>query len=372
MDTTIFSEEELVHYSRQMILPELGLQGQKKLKKARVLVIGAGGLGCPALQYLAAAGVGHLGIVDGDTVAASNLHRQILFTRADTGRSKAQAAAEKLSALNPFIELQAYPVFLDQHNAAGLVATYDLVIDGSDNFPARYLVNDTCLLKGKPFVFAALHQFELQLTVFNYRGGPTYRCLYPSPPSGGEMPSCNDAGVMGMLPGMAGMLQALEAFKIITGSGQVLSGKLLILNLLTHQRHLLELPAVPGNLQPPARPGEPGRDSSKAGATGCGTERIPEIDMATLEEWRASTGVQLIDVRSPAEFETLRLHMGEVNLPLEDLFHACENDLLRANTAKPVITICQTGLRSKKAALLLKTRNKRLRVFSLKNGLSGR
>ncbi|TCS85993.1 adenylyltransferase/sulfurtransferase [Anseongella ginsenosidimutans] len=357
MKMTAFSKEELERYSRQLILPELGRAGQEKLKQARVLVIGAGGLGCPALQYLAGAGVGTIGVIDGDTVAVSNLHRQLLFTREDAGKNKALAAVEKLYSINPFIQGKAFPFFLDADNARPLISDYDLVIDGSDNFSTRYLVNDACVISGKPFIYAALHKFELQLAVFNWKEGPTYRCLYPDPPAEGEMPSCAEAGVIGVLPGLAGIMQALEAIKLIIGTGRPLSGQLLIMDLLNHHRQLVTLPLVPENRE---------IKSIHPVQVNCKPGNVPEIDIQQLEKWLAGDLLQLIDVRSPAEFEAFRLNKGEINLPLDQL----ESHRHLLDPGKRIVFLCQTGSRSKKAARLLKTVNERLRVFSLKNGIS--
>lgn len=371
LSNTPFSQQELHRYHRQLILPELGHAGQKKLKSARVLVIGAGGLGCPALQYLAAAGVGTLGIVDGDTVSLSNLHRQILFNEKDVGRNKASAAAEKLTGLNPLIRLEVHPFFLEADHAEELIAEYDLVLDGSDNFSTRYLVNDACVLCGKPFIYASLHKFELQLAVFNLHGGPTYRCLYPQPPAPGEMPSCSEAGILGMLPGTAGTLQALEAIKILTGLGKPLSGKLLIMDLLGHERQLLNLQAVPENrsikkirkMNVSCPPAADGMQSAAA-------ELIPEIPMNRLRQWIASGDVKLIDVRSPAEFAAFRLDEGETNLPLDVLENMPPQELnTLATSGSPLVLLCQSGIRSQKAGRILKAKNFTGPVFSLQNGL---
>lgn len=223
------STKELQRYLRQIMLPEIGLEGQQKLQQAKVLVVGAGGLGCPVLQYLAAAGVGTIGIVDDDVVDVTNLHRQILYTMADLGKHKATTAAEKLSLLNPYIQLHPITERLSADNAIKWIREYDLVIDGSDNFDTRYLVNDSCVQLDKPFVSGSILAFEGQVSVFNYQGGPTYRCLFPEP---SEAASCTVNGVLGILPGIIGTYMANEALKIIGHIGETLSGKLMVVNAL--------------------------------------------------------------------------------------------------------------------------------------------
>ncbi len=225
-------------YSRHIILPEVGPVGQVKLLEAKVLVIGAGGLGLPVLQYLAAAGVGRLGIVDHDNVSISNLQRQVLFREQDLDQNKAEVAQKLLALRNSQIQIEAHPVFFDTANAHALVTSYDLVVDCTDNFRTRYLINGVCIQADKPFVFAAIYKFEGQLTVFNYRGGPSYRCLFPHPPQAGEVPNCEEAGVLGVLPGILGLYQANEVLKIILELDEVLTGKMMAINLLINQQKL--------------------------------------------------------------------------------------------------------------------------------------
>ncbi len=236
------SNAEHRRYSRHLALPEVGPEGQTRLKSARVLVVGAGGLGCPILQYLAAAGVGTIGIADGDTVDESNLQRQVLYTTADIGTPKVRAAAQRLAALNPLVELVEYPIFLTADNASAIAADYDIIVDGSDNFPTRYLLNDISTAQGKPLVFGSVLGFEGQVAVFNYKGSATYRCLYPEPPDPRDSPSCSELGVLGVLPGITGCLQANEVLKIILGAGDVLAGRLLVLNALTMQTMQFDIP----------------------------------------------------------------------------------------------------------------------------------
>jgi len=224
-------------YSRHITLSEVGLLGQLKIAESKVLVIGAGGLGAPLLLYLTAAGVGTIGIVDFDMVSLSNLQRQVLFGEQDLHLNKANIAKELLSARNSELNITSYPVALTTSNALEIIKPYDIVVDCTDNFRTRYLINDACIKLNKPFVFAAIYKFEGQLSVFNYAGGPTYRCLFPTPPKAGEVPNCEEAGVMGVLPGILGTYQANEVLKMILNLGEVLSGKLVSINLLTNQQN---------------------------------------------------------------------------------------------------------------------------------------
>ncbi|MFC1561367.1 molybdopterin-synthase adenylyltransferase MoeB [candidate division KSB1 bacterium] len=226
-------ELELSRYHRQIILPEIGYEGQKKLKLARVLIVGVGGLGSPASLYLAAAGVGKIGLVDFDVVEKTNLHRQILFNESAVGERKIDAAGNRLKSLNPHITVMGYDTKLTAENAMGIIGDYDIVLDGTDNFYTRYLINDACVLLGKPNVFGSIFRFDGQVSVFNMNGGPCYRCLYPEPPGAGQIPSCAEAGVLGVLPGIIGSIQAVEAIKTITGVGETLSGRFLVISART-------------------------------------------------------------------------------------------------------------------------------------------
>lgn len=244
----MWSRKELDRYARHIILPGVGAAGQARLKRGSVLVVGAGGLGVPVLQYLVAAGVGRIGIVEMDKVDPSNLQRQVLYGIQDIGRPKAEVAKERLEALNPHIQMDLYPIRLDSTNALEVLGPYDLVLDCTDNFPSRYLVNDACVLLDKPLVYGAIHQFEGQISVFHHRGGPCYRCLYPTPPKPGTVPNCAEAGVFGVLPGVIGSLMASEALKVLLELGEVLSGKLLLYDGLEpafRTLHLTRNPACP-------------------------------------------------------------------------------------------------------------------------------
>ena len=242
------SKEEVLRYSRHLIMPEVGMEGQLKLKQAKVLLVGAGGLGAPLGLYLAAAGVGRLGLVDFDVVDFTNLQRQVTFSTSDVGRPKLEAARERLSALNPEIRLDTYEIRLTSQNALEILRDYDIIVDGTDNFPTRYLVNDACVLLGKPNVYGSIFRFEGQATVFGYPGGPCYRCLYPEPPPPGLVPSCAEGGVLGVLPGIVGAIQAMETIKLILGRGDLLVGRLLLFDALALRFRELKLrknPACP-------------------------------------------------------------------------------------------------------------------------------
>ncbi|MDQ6477014.1 HesA/MoeB/ThiF family protein [Dyadobacter sp. LHD-138] len=330
---------ERKRYSRQIILSEMGLTGQEKLKAAKVLVIGAGGLGCPVLQYLTAAGVGTIGVIDNDTVDITNLHRQILYAAADVGKCKAETAVAKLSAMNPFVNLIAIPVRLDEENATEIISGYDIVIDGSDNFPTRYLANDMCVALNKPLVFGSILRFEGQVSVFNYNNGPTYRCLFPEAEEGDN---CEVAGVIGILPGIIGTYMANEAIKIICGIGEILSGKLLVISALNNTINIFNF-SRSADFPAPAQT-----------AIAAVTNKIPEKDaheilMDDLENLLESEPdkIQLIDVREEYEFE--EDFIGGINIPLPDL----PENLNQMSPDKTVVFYCQSGKRSKLAADLL-------------------
>jgi molybdopterin/thiamine biosynthesis adenylyltransferase/rhodanese-related sulfurtransferase len=361
--TPALTAAETNRYSRHLLLPEIGLTGQQRLKAARVLVVGCGGLGCPVLQYLAAAGVGTLGLLDFDTVDESNLQRQVLYGTADVGRPKAVVAAEKLRAQNPFIELYPHQVLLSAANALELFGGYDIVLDCSDNFATRYLVNDACVLLGKPLVFGAIFKFEGQVTVFNYQNGPTYRCLHPVPPAPGEVPNCAQIGVLGVLPGLLGTLQATEALKIMLEIGEVLSGRLLLVDALGMRFQTIRFRPVAANQQLAALASDY--------AAFCGEAplepevvRAPEISADELKEWQQSgRPLQLIDVREPHEHA--RRSIGGQLRPLGML----PDHLADLRPDVPVVVHCASGVRSQQAARLLLARGFR-QVYSLRNGLA--
>ncbi len=351
----MLSTGETIRYNRHLILPEIGENGQRKLKQAKVLVIGAGGLGCPVLQYLAAAGVGTLGLIDFDKVDESNLQRQILYTPEDIGQYKAAVAKRKLEQQNPYITLNAYTLLLNKDNALEIVSLYDLVIDGSDNFSTRYLVNDACVYLNKPLVFGSIFKFEGQLSVFNYKGGPTYRCLYPEPPAAGEMPNCSETGVLGVLPGICGSLQANEAIKIICGTGEVLSGKLMLFNALENSFSFFDILAIEKN----KTISFPGHYDFY-----CEEKTVGEISSEELRnKLIRREDVQLLDVREESEYH--QNNIGGELIPLKNL---AEN-LHRLNPEKLIIVHCQSGVRSKQAAGWLQDQGYK-NVLSLKGGLA--
>jgi adenylyltransferase/sulfurtransferase len=329
-------------YNRQIILPEIGVEGQQKLIDARILVIGAGGLGCPILQYLVAAGVGNIGVVDADVVSISNLQRQILYTVSDVGKQKVVVAKAHLLAQNPDVKIDIYPVMLHSSNALELFKNYDFVIDGSDNFATRYLVNDACVILKKAFVSGSIFKFEGQISVFNYQNGPTYRCLYPEPPTAGSVPNCSEIGVIGTLAGIIGTMQAAEAIKIITGAGEVLSGKLLLFDMLTMRSQIIKFKAIESN-----------KELIKLidYQEFCGDfplDSTQNIDAETLQSWiDEPRDFQLVDVRNPHEFE--RDNIGGDNIPLDDLL----DSIAQLDLQKTIVFCCQTGLRSAKALEIL-------------------
>ncbi len=350
--------EEAAYYSRQLRLPELGRAGQERLRAARVLVVGAGGLGCPLLQYLAAAGVGHIGIVDGDTVHLSNLHRQVLYGYADIGRKKAEAAREHLLQLNPHVEIIAYGEYFTAANALDLLANYDVVADGSDNFPTRYVVNDACVLTGKVNVYAAVSRLEGQIAVFNYlypdgRRGPHYRDLYPEPPLPGAVPNCAESGVLGVLPGIVGAMQASEVIKIITGIGEPLAGKLALFELTTSTWRVLHMMS---HTHTPVT-------KLDDHLFFCADNQA--ITSSQLRQMQAENiTLQLIDVREPEEHE--RFHIGGCLLmPLSEI----SERIGELDPNQVTILYCQSGRRSALALALLNAEGKFQRLYHLEGGL---
>ncbi len=358
---------ETLRYSRQLGLAGFGPAAQEKLRAAAVLVVGAGGLGCPALLYLAAAGVGRLVVIDPDTVDVSNLQRQVLYTSADAGRPKALAAAERLRALNPHVSIEPHVARLTRDNALSLIRGADLVLDGSDNFATRYLVNDACALAGRPFVYGAIQGFEGQVSVFNHAGGPDYRDLFPAPPPPGAAPNCAEAGVLGVLPGLVGTLQATEVIKLLAGIGEPLSGKLLLLDALTHATRTLRLTRLPG--RPPITELPPEGYGETCAATGPGAAAPGEpADEIGPEELRAAlaspTPPQLLDVREDHE-RALGAILPSAHLPLARLADTRPPEL---DPARPLVIYCAGGLRSARALPLLRERHGFRELRSLRGG----
>ncbi|WP_298505910.1 HesA/MoeB/ThiF family protein [uncultured Maribacter sp.] len=328
-------------YSRQLQLKDFGVSAQAKLSEAKVLVIGAGGLGVPVLTYLNAMGVGEIGIVDKDVVSITNLHRQVLYDECDVGKSKVKVAVRKLMAQNSNTKITAIDTFLEVTNAIEIIKPYDYVVDASDNFPTRYLVNDACILLNKPFVYGALHGFEGQVSVFNANGGPTYRCLFPNMPKEDEVPNCNENGVLGILPGIIGNLQALETVKLITGIGDLLSGTLLIFNGLSQRTQKIKFSLVSENST--RKKLETSYDFQ------CNVD-LSSIEAIALQQLLEEEEIQLIDVRTENEFETEHL-IGALNIPLDEI----EERLKELRIVGPIYFICQSGIRSKKAISIVKT-----------------
>jgi adenylyltransferase/sulfurtransferase len=355
------STDEVLRYQRHLTLPGFGEAAQLKLKAARVLVIGAGGLGCPALLYLAAAGVGTIGIVDDDVVSFSNLQRQILFLESDVGRQKAQVAAERLSAMNSQIQCVPHVMRFSPGNALGLLEQYDYVLDGSDNFPTRYLINDACVLAGKPLVYGALYTFQGQVSVFNYRGGPTYRCLFPVPPRPEDAPSCSEIGVLGVLPGMIATLQATELIKLITEVGEPLSGKLLLYDALKMSHTIVAFDRVPEQAQ------VEGLDLIEYQ---CATPQLSSVCEVSVQELaQESRPYQLIDVRENWERQICSI-AGSFHVPL-DHFSEAERDATLAALDPNCLTYlyCKLGSRSLRAAELLQARLGFKAVRSVRGGI---
>ena len=360
----MLSQEEKHRYSRHILLDKVGLEGQEKLKSARVMVIGAGGLGCPVLQYLTAAGVGTIGVIDYDKVDETNLQRQILFTTNDVGKNKATAAAERLTAMNPHIKMNVYPEKLTTQNALDIFSEYDIVVDGTDNFSTRYLVNDACVISGKPLVYGAIFKFEGQVSVFNYEDGPSYRCLFPDPPEAGTVPSCSEIGVIGVLPGLIGTQQANEAIKIILGIGNVLSGKLVIYDALSTSqlslnvsRNEAEINQVLNNKEHFANYDYDFFCGIKA------NENQKEIDAVTLKELIQQEEIQIIDVRESWEQPQIE-DLNAINIPLAQLANKFE----QISRDKKVVIYCQRGIRSLSAIEFLEEQGFE-NLINLKDGI---
>ena len=357
------SRDELVRFSRHITLDEVGVEGQQRLKSARVLCVGAGGLGSPAALYLAAAGVGTIGLVDFDDVDVSNLQRQVLYSTADVGRPKLEAAAARLRGLNPHLEIEAHPVTFDALNAKALVAAYDVVLDGTDNFTARYLVNDACVMTRTPNAFGSIFRFEGQASVFAAENGPCYRCLHPEPPPPGLVPSCAEAGVLGVLPGIIGTIQATEAIKLILGVGEPLIGRFVIYDALRMRFRELRLPKDPECAVCGEHPTITDLVEYEGYCTTVSTPPTPlkgpttsatgmDITVKELKE-RMDRGdaPTVIDVREPHEHAINNIP-GAVLIPQGKL--AAELDSF--DKSKEVVVHCKSGGRSSRAVELMKAR----------------
>ena len=368
--------EEIKRYSRHLILPEVGMEGQKKLKSASVLCIGAGGLGSPVAMYLAAAGIGRLGIVDFDVVDYSNLQRQILHTTPDVGRPKLQSARDHLKALNPGVEIQTFETALTSDNALQIFADYDVIVDGTDNFPTRYLVNDACVLLGKPNAYGSIFRFEGQASVFGTKEGPCYRCLYPEPPPPGLVPSCAEGGVLGVLPGIVGCIQANETLKLILGIGEPLVGRFLVFDSLRMKFRELKLRKDPDCPVCGTHPTvtklidyeqfcgvAPAAAAPEASILG-DAENNQEITVLELKARRdRGDDPFVLDVREPHEYEINRIP-GSTLIPLGDL----PERFTELDANREIVCQCKSGMRSARAAAFLREHGFK-NVKNLKGGI---
>lgn len=350
----MLTTQEQIRYQRQLILPEIGVDGQSKLKAAKVLIIGAGGLGCPLVQYLAAAGIGYITIMDGDKVEESNLQRQILYTSSDVGLFKATVASQKVKAINPFVSVTPINEFITPENALSIIEEYDIVVDGSDNFTTRYLVNDACVIKNKPLVFGSIYKFEGQVSVFNFHDGPTYRCIFPEPLEDDDMPNCAEIGVVATLPGIIGTIQANEVIKMITGQKEILSGKLLVIDITSMQFQLYHFKANPLNKTITALHSE---------LKHC-IKKNYFIDLNTLLELLGHKELQLIDVRDTDEHN--KENLGGLNIPIKKL----KDHYRELNPEVITVLYCAVGNRSKIAMEFLLEKGFK-EVYSLEKGIRG-
>jgi molybdopterin/thiamine biosynthesis adenylyltransferase/rhodanese-related sulfurtransferase len=364
----ILSNDEILRYSRHLIMPEVGMEGQQKLKAAKVLCIGAGGLGSPLTLYLAAAGVGTLGIVDFDVVDYTNLQRQIIHTTDDVGRKKLDSAADKLKAINPFIHLRMFETKLTSANALELFKEFDIIADGTDNFPTRYLVNDACVLTGKPNVYGSIFRFEGQASVFATEEGPCYRCLYPEPPPPGLVPSCAEGGVLGILPGLVGVIQATETIKLILGQGDSLVGRLLLVDALGMKFRELKLrknpdcpvcgknPTVKELIDYNEFCGIRGEEAPVA-------NDVPTISVEELKhKLDAKADVFILDVREPHEYQIC--HLNGYLIPVGDL----PKRVHELDSSREIIAHCRSGVRSARAVNFLR-RSGFKKVYNLTGGI---
>ncbi len=351
MQEIYLSKEEIYRYSRHLLIPEVGIGGQKKLKASKVLIIGTGGLGSPVSLYLAAAGVGKIGLVDYDTVDESNLQRQIVHSNSTIGVPKVESAKQRLLEINPYIEIKTYNLILSKENALEIMKDYDLIIDGTDNFSTRYLVNDACYFLKKPFVYGSIFRFDGQVTVFYPEVGPCYRCLYPEPPPPGTVPSCAEGGVFGVLPGVIGSLQATEAIKILIGIGDPLIGKLILYDALKMEFRTLKIRKAP---HCPLCGENPTITELIDYESFCGTESYtlePQYELSpqeVAEKLNNSPNIRILDVREPHEWEICHLP-GSIFIPLNEL----PSKLSELDPTKEYILVCKVGKRSYSALEIL-------------------
>ncbi len=358
----MFSDTEIERYDRHLKLKEVGLSGQEKLKQAKVLVVGAGGLGCPVLQYLTATGVGKIGVIDDDVVSLSNLQRQILYGTNDIGKPKVQIAKKKLSQQNPFVEIEAIQERLTTENSLALFNQYDIIVDATDNFSTRYLVNDSCVLLGKPLVYGSISKFEGQVSVFNYQGSATYRCLFPEPPKPDSIPNCSEAGVLGVLPGIIGLKQANEVLKIILQIGEVLADKLLLYNALNESSVIIQVKRNEAEVKKVLTYGLDENYDLVCGVL----ESIPTEEITTIEAKKLvkEKDVIFLDVRDHWEQPKLS-EVSLLEIPLEEL----EDEYHQIPKDKKVIVFCQSGGRSRQAIDYLKSNYNYTNLINLKGGV---
>lgn len=363
----MLTEQDKKKYSRHLLLDEIGVQGQLKLKQGKVLVVGAGGLGCPVLQYLTAVGVGTIGIVDFDFIEESNLQRQVLYNEKDIGKSKAIVAADILRKQNSLIQIVPHNEKLSIENVESLFNQYNIIVDCTDNFGTRYLINDACVLFNKPMVYASIHKFQGQVSVFNFKNSslnpPTYRCVFPHPPIMGTVPSCAEVGVLGVLPGIIGLMQATEVIKMITGIGSVLSGKLLFFDALTMQSTLIEIERNPEVEK--ITPSSSNELSSYDYTFDCvplkSIKEITSNDLQLLID--SKTDIQIIDVRNENELPFIDEY-NDLKIPLFDI----ENKAQLISRSKKVILFCKSGTRSAAAIQILKNKFQFNNLLNLKGG----
>jgi sulfur-carrier protein adenylyltransferase/sulfurtransferase len=363
---------ELQRYSRHLVLQDFGMENQLKLRNSKVLVVGAGGLGCPALLYLAAAGVGTLGVIDSDTLELSNLQRQILYTVKDIGAKKAEAAAARLALLNPHVNVRTFSERLTSKNALEILGAFDVIIDGTDNFPTRYLINDACVLLNKPFVYGSILQYEGQAAVFNLRDGTgafgaNYRDIFPEPPAPESVPNCEQAGVLGVLPGLIGCIQANEAIKILTGQGEPLSNKLLILDSATMQQTIIRITDNGARHEIKSLIDYEDFCGISAGKNKSLNDKQPTMKEVTVQELKklmdSKADFQLIDVREPHEYDICHLN-GEL-IPMSDIPHNVD----KIAKDKQVVIHCRSGKRSGDMLLWLEKNHGFTNLYNLKGGI---
>lgn len=363
----MLNSEELNRYNRQIILPNIGAKGQEKLKATKILVIGAGGLGSPLLQYLAAAGIGTIGIVDADTVDISNLQRQVIYRTADAGKPKADISAEILRQLNPTIQINSYATYLNSKNALQIIENYDIIADCTDNFATRYLVNDACVLLKKPFIYGAIFRYEGQVSTFNLtENSPTYRCLFPTPPSAAQAPNCAEAGVFGILAGMIGLYQANEVLKISLGIGEVLDGKLLLVDMLNSQNRIIKIKKHFDNSQITALIDyEEFCGTKNPIITTIHTQKMKTISVQELKNILDNQeDILVIDVREDYEYEICHLTQA-VLMPMNTI----PDNLDLIPTDKKTVVYCHHGMRSANVINYLEKKINHIQLYNLIGGI---